>query len=489
MRNKRPIALWALLFVANWPAFCSAHDDDDIETGFFIDAPVTGLYYQTSSHLSGHTKQGAFQYRPGDVISFYLGENNSGYLLSTVSAQEVVTPTSISTKPSRAINITRLLLSLDSTPENRQEILLLDSQLSSREFQDNLRTLDLNQLVEADLQQLSHSQPATVSDAVDHLNESNQYIQDHFQSDAIVFEPLNLELQNVIIKQRDGNGRLCVYDVRLKNHPHYRPPIGSLTYRITADSVIEYPSIGDLFNGCQLQPSQRQHDIVTPIEHYPDDFGTFHCANRGCTRNDLNGFAIDDFNDEGDWKYRSLAINFDPTTQLLMEKSQGLGPTDKVTRPNRGEMLWFTYPKEQYTQIAYQGIWQQTTYQQGQILQTCLLIEHGRIKQADPRESTCPKQSHHYTLDVSHTYGDMWWVQAETLSASIEQMNLIVRWYQPRQPKPLYTTWEYLPAGQSWDKGVLYRYQQELTRDANGNETLDTYSVSEFVKIKETIER
>ncbi|KHT41511.1 hypothetical protein [Vibrio sinaloensis] len=465
----------------------SVAQPDNIQTGFFIDAPVTGLHYQTSSQLSGQTEKGAFQYRPGDVISFYLGDNNHRYLLSTVSAQEVITPTSISTKPSRSINITRLLLSLDSTPENRKEILLLDSQLSNRKFQDNLRTLDLNQLVDADLQRLTQSQPASVSDAVEHLNESNVYIRDHFQSDAIVFEPLNLELQNVIVKQRDGNGRLCAYDVRLKNHPHYRPPIGSLTYRITADSVIEYPSLGDHFNGCQLQPSERKHTITTPIEHYPDDFGTFHCANRGCTRNDLNGFAIDDFNDEGDWKYRSLAINFDPTTQLLMEKSQGLGQTDKVTRPNKGEMLWFTYPKHQYTQIDYQGVWQQTTYQQGELQETCLLIEKSHIKHSKLIDGQCPTQARDYAEDVTHAYGDMWWVSPESPTASIEQLNLIVRWYQPKQPKPLYTTWEYLPAGKSWDKGVLYRYQQNLTRSAQGDEQLDTYSISEFVKVQETI--
>ncbi|MDN3684117.1 hypothetical protein QW180_10345 [Vibrio sinaloensis] len=91
--------------------------DASIQTGYFIDAPVTGLHYQTSSDLHGTTDKGAFQFRRGDVISFFLGQGEERYLLSTVSAQEVITPTAISTKPSRSINITRLLLSLDATPK------------------------------------------------------------------------------------------------------------------------------------------------------------------------------------------------------------------------------------------------------------------------------------------------------------------------------------------------------------------------------------
>lgn len=98
--------------------------EGQVKTGFFIDSPVTGLYYETSSHLSGLTQKGAFDYRSGDIVRFFLGKDNSGYLISTLSAQEVITPTLASTTPSKSINLTRLLLSLDSTPNNRDEIIL-----------------------------------------------------------------------------------------------------------------------------------------------------------------------------------------------------------------------------------------------------------------------------------------------------------------------------------------------------------------------------
>lgn len=48
-----------------------------LKQGYFIDSPVTGLYYKTSSNITGVTQQGAFHYQPGDVISFFLGNDGN----------------------------------------------------------------------------------------------------------------------------------------------------------------------------------------------------------------------------------------------------------------------------------------------------------------------------------------------------------------------------------------------------------------------------
>lgn len=465
------------------PTMASAAEAE-IQTGYFIDSPVSGLYYQTSSDLSGRTNKGSFQYRTGDVVSFFLGNDENSYLLSTVSAQEVITPTLISTKPSRSINITRLLLSLDSTPENRQEILLLDSQLSDEQFQAKLKTLDLNHLLEEDMERLGLRELASADEAVQHLNESQQFIQANFQSDKVIFEPRHRRLSNVVIKKRDVYGRICAYDLRLKNHPKYHPPIGELSYELTESSIIEYPSKGDYFYNCQIQPNSIKEVTTTALEDFPDDFGTFQCAEDGCTRNDLNGFTIDNYDDEGDWKYRSIAINFDPTTQLLMEKSQGMGSQPQINHPNRGEEIWFTYPEEKRALLSYQGVWRQTNYLENTIQENCLLISNGHIKQASLVDGQCPADSNLYTQDVTRQYSDMWWVNTDSNTAAIEQLNIVVRWYQPQ---PTYTTWEYLPAGSQWDKGILYRYQQTLSKAPDGSDVLKTYAISEYVKVKENI--
>ena len=242
-----------------------------LKQGYFIDAPVTGLYYKTSSNITGVTQQGAFHYQPGDVISFFLGNDDKGYLLTTLSSQEVLTPTMATTKPSRSINMTRLLLSLDSTPENREEIVLANRVLSDPHFQSQLKGLDLNYLDDA--KRYLNLDWVSVNEAIEHLNESQQYIEKNFSSDEIIFEPRDITFKNIVIKKKDWQGRACAYDLRYQHHPKYRPPIGETRFTITKDSLIEHPSIGDHFQGCFLSMKRPiTEDVVEPISKFADWF-------------------------------------------------------------------------------------------------------------------------------------------------------------------------------------------------------------------------
>lgn len=449
------------------------------KTGYFIDAPVTGLHYQTNSGLSGTTHKGAFQYNPGDVVRFFLGNNEESFLLTTVSSQEVITPSLASSQPSRSLNLTRLLLSLDSTPEDREEILLLSDLLSSPEFQKKLQSLDLSQFEFSTSSELGLDIPS-VNEALYHLNQSQQYIQENFASEEIVFAPLNIKLTNTIVKKRDHQGRVCLYDLRLRKHPKYAAPTGRMDYQITTDSLIEYPSKGDYFRGCYIEPSKYTEVVTTPLEKFEDFHNLINCAQSGCTNNDLNGFTVDNFNDGGDWKYRTMATSFDPQTQLWMEKTQGLGRTENIHHANLTELLFFTYPTAKHQLIDYQGIWKQTSYQQQTVTEQCLLIVDGQIRQTNTIDGECPIKPALYKKNVTQDYGDMWWVSKQAATTTIEHLNLTVRWYSP---KPNTTSWEYLPAGKGWDQGTLYRYQQTLSRNPDGTDRLDTNTISQFDKI------
>ncbi|MDW3048990.1 chromosome partitioning protein ParA, partial [Vibrio sp. Vb1554] len=50
-----------------------------------------------------------------------------------------------------------------------------------------------------------------------------------------------------------------------------------------------------------------------------------------------------------------------------------------------------------------------------------------------------------------------------------------------------YTTWEYLPAGANWEQGILYRYQQNVSRNRDGSDHIETHTISEFVKVSEEV--
>ncbi len=57
----------------------SSDDDTSTLTGYFIDAPVAGAYYQTTSGQSGITDQyGKFRYQQGDKVQFKIGELSLG---------------------------------------------------------------------------------------------------------------------------------------------------------------------------------------------------------------------------------------------------------------------------------------------------------------------------------------------------------------------------------------------------------------------------
>jgi len=468
---------------------CShAFAESGAKVGYFIDAPVTGLYYQTSSNIKGFTEKGAFSYKTGDVITFFLGSDDSGFPLTTLSGQEVITPTLAATTPSRSVNMTRLLLSLDSTPENREEILLVSKALSDPEFQEKLKQVNLLALdtvtkgLGLDL--------VSAQEAARHLDESQRYIEKNFTSDEVILSPINVKYKNIIVKRRDWQGNLCFFDVAKKGSPGYYGPIGSLTYKVTPEGIYEYPDTGDYFGSndnsvpsCELNHMRRYTEVVfEPIEAFADWDGLVGCAASGCTRGDLNGFSVDDYDDEGDWKYRTVAINYDPNTKLLMQKTQGLGAKNTVPHTNQAEYIWFTASDKNTRNINFEGIWLETHYaQSGNISNQCLWFSGNKVFSTTVDDTECPTNLNAYRKDVTKQYGDMWWLDQNNTRASLAQLNTAVKWYDDAS-NPRYTSWEYLPTGSDWQQGVLYRLQQNIVLDKDGNQQAQTHKIFELKK-------
>lgn len=89
------------------------------KTGYFIDSPVSGIKYTTTSGSDITDSEGGFVYKSGELVTFSIG----GIQFPAVEAQEFVTPLDIAGYDELlALNITRFLLSLDSTFEDRDEI-------------------------------------------------------------------------------------------------------------------------------------------------------------------------------------------------------------------------------------------------------------------------------------------------------------------------------------------------------------------------------
>lgn len=120
------------------------------KNGWFVDAPLAGLAYKTSSGITGVTNdKGMYEYYPGDTVTFLLGDAQLG---NSVEAAAVVTPCSLtgtdsisnnSSEAEEALNMVKLFLALDT--DGSDFGISLDKKLST----ENLTTESLSALLES----------------------------------------------------------------------------------------------------------------------------------------------------------------------------------------------------------------------------------------------------------------------------------------------------------------------------------------------------
>ena len=130
-------------------------------TGYFIDAPVAGLAYETSSGVKGVTDEtGAYKYNAGDKVKFLIGNAQLG---KEIEASPVVTPCTLTGattiedkttdgKPTEAakeaLNMVKMFMALDSDdsdfgikiPENLNTETLTTEKLDALIKADNFKT-------------------------------------------------------------------------------------------------------------------------------------------------------------------------------------------------------------------------------------------------------------------------------------------------------------------------------------------------------------
>ncbi len=88
--------------------------ESNLETGYFIDAPVEGLSYETASGRKGVTdKYGRFQYQNGEKVRFMIGKLEIGE--ATPDQEGLVTPETIAQNDETLkVQLLRVLQALDS---------------------------------------------------------------------------------------------------------------------------------------------------------------------------------------------------------------------------------------------------------------------------------------------------------------------------------------------------------------------------------------
>jgi len=453
--------------------------------GQLILPQITGLYYQTSSGLFGHTKAGNFTYFPDDTVTFFIGNKRRQYALGTAIAQPQIALAQFSNSSKRTNNLLRLLAALDRDKNNLTEIELTPKVVASAQYQ---RMFNAANWHASDI-----TLPALVLPSIE---QASQYInptkkQKNNEKNNIVLEPLNVIFQSTLVRLRDLNGNLCFYDLSKAQPPSYEGPIGHINYKVVKEGIYLYPDIGDFYgswdhsvDACDVNTANRRPEPeFIPMTSFEGYKGVLGCALKGCSQHDLSGFSIDDYADGNNRKYRTVALNFEPTAQLVVLKTQGLGPKDGVRGANFSEGLNFTSAAAVEQKIEFNGVWQETSYSSsGDIARRCLLIEHGKIYASLSHSDTCSDERKQYEMEVTHHFTDMWWLKDTPNYASLGQLNTPVKWIDELN-NAQYTTWEYLPTGSDWQSGVLHRFSQVLA--SNAAKSLFTTRVTEYIKISD----
>ncbi|MGY5450910.1 hypothetical protein ACVFI8_08205 [Agarivorans sp. MS3-6] len=185
---------------------------DETITGTFIDAAVEGLYYSASpSGTNGYTDaEGNFNAAPDDVVSFYLG-GKDGMFIGNSSYRKVVSPFEVTADNTSAMNLARILQSLDDASTGS---IVIPEDIAKPQPESNtliaLQQVKLNNLGSADalLEEVEANEWVSEEDAAAHLDESLDGIE---RGDSNVIAAFSqgsgeyLRLSEVVITSKNGS--------------------------------------------------------------------------------------------------------------------------------------------------------------------------------------------------------------------------------------------------------------------------------------------
>ena len=109
-----------------------------INLGFFIDAPVQGLKYKTTTQ-SGYTdSNGTFKYKSGEFVTFTLGNLKLGTAIGgeLISPLELAGDTNMSNISTKASNIARLLQTLNDNNDSNSSNIIIPRNLDKLDIKD-----------------------------------------------------------------------------------------------------------------------------------------------------------------------------------------------------------------------------------------------------------------------------------------------------------------------------------------------------------------
>ncbi len=491
----------------------TTEDNKTIATYRFVDSPVEGLFYSTSSGLSGFTNsEGQFEANDGDVITFYLG-NENGLKLGAASLQKVITPFEITGKYTRALSVAILLQSLDkefgsttdeqlsipnhlqSTPASNIAIALAQLRLDNM---DSVRTFLISIGVK------SHN-VVNEFEAVEHLYNSLNKIE---RGDTNAINPLS------------GNELLYVKHIKATNSymlqnrfyefVHIDKILDGQTLDVM-DSAVFYDY--KIHDNDVIQLRSSKYNIVQLPSYLPQGFTHLLLSNKPSSnvdkrfsrngfhggvfsssyQNTLNHFAVSTlpFDSLGHWQHSLISRSYDPATQIVTEINNAAilqgNECNRVacSQKNTHQQVNYYYQIDHSTAdryIDFSGTWQDTRIcENGTIAKRKLHFDESQLTITG---ETC-MQGTTKNIENSQIYSyeelqrsEFWWFNKPNrhTKATLSELNSTLRFdggvaHQAstycENPNVAFVKWEYHPAGINWDQGVLNRVKMHCDGTLN----------------------
>ncbi len=182
-------------------------DTTNLSTGYFIDAPVEGLMYETASGIQGVTDQyGKFQYQNGESVRFMVGKLDIG--TAVPAADGLVTPETIAQNDEELkIYLLRVLQALDSDNDPANGITI------SQEVVDALNTITEEIAItsvtdDAQLLNIDDTLEAALDENGDGLIDVNDTAAlAHFEQSVMMWQNGHKPDQNTTQPHGPGNGQ------------------------------------------------------------------------------------------------------------------------------------------------------------------------------------------------------------------------------------------------------------------------------------------
>lgn len=367
----------------------------DPVSGTFIDAAVEGLFYKAApSGLSGYTNaEGTFEVKPDDVVSFYLGGEN-GMFIGNSSYRSVVSPFEVTADTGSAMNLARILQSLDDASTGS---IVIPEDIAKPAADSNtliaLKQVKLNNLDSADalLEEVSASEWVSEQEAAAHLSESLDGIE---RGDSDVIDAFSkgsgeyLRLSEVVMTGQYGNNSTVFQNVHMDRtipdeaFKNASFGISSEVLHLAEDSLVLKAGSSDQryssqwakeFIACELNGGEFTVNNNTPecfnadsntysAEDFaiepgfqlvvkdlsqvnPDDEtidyaqvanfgGLFACMNeQDCSQANLSTLGESEFEDDGELKQQTYSTSYDTATGIYTDQ------TIEVTLDGTGNQL------------------------------------------------------------------------------------------------------------------------------------------------------